>query len=170
MLDFMLILHRQRLSEEPGDLWIVDQCLELSMRITDTIEGLTRTQVLQYLQDTSSYMTSSTVVLLEKVKTLSCISTDTQLYDRAAVTQKQMILQQLQRLMLASSEVSIRPDAPTAYTSRLIKRVLSRIRDRSVLGSPTAAPPNELSGEYLGDDLSAIFAGMVGIQSTTSDL
>ena len=70
MLDFMVILHRHHLAEEPGSLWIKDHCLQFTSRITEVINDLAQTAVLPYLQDTASYMTSSTAVLLDKVSHL----------------------------------------------------------------------------------------------------
>ena len=72
-----------------------------------------------------------------------------------------MILQQLQRLLGISSDVSSEPDAPTAYIARLLKRILSRLRGRSRLASPIGDANELLSLDPGGNDLLAMFDEIV---------
>jgi hypothetical protein len=56
--------------------------------------------------------------------------------------QKQIIVEQLQRLLLANSLASASADVATAYVARFIKRVLSSIAYQSRAATPV--PPSAL--------------------------
>ena len=137
MLDFMLVIHRYKIANNDMDQDTLDQCLSTSDAITSIIETLAQTGALTYIQDTSSCMTSSMVTLLVKVCYLAVMAaTDPQIMQTSRAGQKQIIVEQLQRLLLANSLASASADVATAYVARFIKRVLSSMVYQSRAATP----------------------------------
>ena len=87
MLDFMLVLFRHRLLHSRDEPWIIDRCLEIACTIVETISTLAEQNVLIYLQDTSSCMTSSLAVLLQTVSSVIGPTDTTDLFYRLCDTQ-----------------------------------------------------------------------------------
>jgi len=85
--------------------------------------------------------------------------------------QKQIIVEQLQRLLLANSLASASADVATAYVARFIKRVLSSMAYQSRAATP--APSGDLgvgsrgSASMLGP-VDTSFENMVGFISQIS--
>lgn len=146
MLDFILVIHRYKIANNDMDEGALNQCLSTSDAITTIIETLAHTGALTYIQDTSSCMTSSMVTLLVKVSRLAVWyrrPPNRQIMQTSRPGQKQIIVEQLQRLLLANSLASASADVATAYVARFIKRVLSSMAYQSRVATPI---PSENQG------------------------
>ncbi|ORX37541.1 hypothetical protein BD324DRAFT_622303 [Kockovaella imperatae] len=125
ILDFILILQRQRLDLNPTDPLRLDMCLGVASEIVDLIAALADNGGLAVLQDTASCMTSSLAVLLHKI------------FRQTSTPQKSLVISLLQRILLYNTRVSNGDtNCATAFVARFARRTLSAIGNESRAGSP----------------------------------
>lgn len=68
MWDFILVLRRQALENQPRNILRLDACLATASTIVDQVEAAANEGWLVVLQDTAACMTSALTVLLHKVR------------------------------------------------------------------------------------------------------
>jgi hypothetical protein len=68
MWDFILVLRRQALENQPRNILRLDACLATASTIIDQVEAAANEGWLVVLQDTAACMTSALTVLLHKVR------------------------------------------------------------------------------------------------------
>ncbi|WVR07895.1 hypothetical protein IAU60_004938 [Kwoniella sp. DSM 27419] len=138
-LDFMLCLKRHMLETNPSDPSRIDACLGDAARIAEEIDILADNGDLGIMQDTSSCMASSLVVLLRKV------------FHLASMAQKSLIITLLQRILVAYNRAAGNEiNTATAYVARFVRRTLRAIGTESRAASPLREQIT--GGNMLGED------------------